>query len=432
MKPDFYLPNCWQKGVGVLDSNETGLCVQKCINDLSKNNDQDKSCARNSICVVTGSRAEYGLLRPLIARIAAHPFMNLRLVVTGMHLCNEFGNTYLEIENDGYAIDAKLDTLLASDGAAGMVKSTGLGMIAFADYFSISKPDMLIILGDRYEIFAAASAAAMMRIPIAHICGGDTTEGAVDECLRHSISKMSALHFPSNAEAARRLIRMGEPPDRVFDAGALHVERIKEMQPLSPDQLESELEINVNKPYSLVTYHPVTLACEEPLGGLNAMLDALQKIDNMTFIFTKSNADSGGRAINKELERRCSRAGSFRLFPSLGSLRYLSLMRGAKAVIGNSSSALYEAPVFGIPAVNIGDRQKGRLCPDNIINCAPVYDDILLAVKKALSEEFARYAKNVRNPYGDGGTSLCIMNHVNEYLQHKPPNLAKSFYDDGI
>ena len=389
---------------------------------------KQKNIVKN-VCVVTGSRAEYGLLRPLLRRIRERLDMRLRLVVTGMHLRAEFGNTICEIEDDGFAVDARLDTLMSSDAPAGTVKSVGLGMLAFADYFSAKKPDILIVLGDRFEIFAAASAAAIMRVPVAHICGGDVSEGAADEFFRHSITKMSALHFPSNDVSMRRLIRMGESPDRVYNVGALNVECIRSASLLTPTRLESDLGISLDAPYALATYHPETLTGAPPTAGLTAMLDALGQFKDIQFIFTKANADSGGREINDALERRCERTESFRLFTSLGSLRYLSLMRGAKAVVGNSSSGLYETPVFGVPAVNIGDRQKGRHCPDNVINCKPVYDDIVIAVKKALTDEFAQFAKTVRNPYGDGDTSRQIAKRVAEFLRRERNDAAKAFYD---
>jgi GDP/UDP-N,N'-diacetylbacillosamine 2-epimerase (hydrolysing) len=381
------------------------------------------------VCVVTGSRAEYGLLRPLIARISADPGMTLRLAVTGMHLCHEFGYSCREIEGDGYVPDAKIEMLLSSDTAAGMAKSTGLGMMLFSEYFASDRPDILVALGDRFEIFAAATAAAMTRIPIAHICGGDTTEGAVDEFLRHSISKMSTLHFPSNEASARRLIRMGEPPDRVFNVGALNVECAMRATPLTREQLEAELGIGAGAEYALVTYHPVTLGGESSLGGFEALLEALGQFKGVSFVITGANADSGGRAINEALERHRGGGASIYAFASLGSRRYLSLMRHAKAVIGNSSSGIYEAPAFGVPAVNVGDRQKGRLCAGNVINCAPFYDDIVLAIEKAFSDEFARHAKRVTNPFGDGDASLRIVDRVNRFLRHGNGETVKSFYD---
>ena len=400
---------------------------------------------QKKVCVVTGARAEYGLLRPLIARIAEDSGMELRLLVTGSHLCEAFGYTCADIENDGFAIDAKLEMILASDSASGMAKSAGLGMISFADYFSARRPDLLIVLGDRFEIFAAAAAAAMMSIPIAHICGGDTSEGAVDEFMRHSITKMSALHFPSNGESARRILQLGEPPERVYNVGALHVECIRETKLLSREELSADLGINLNGPYALVTYHPVTLNSNVTLSDcatpppsdsaksstdeLNIILSALEQIPDMTFIVTKANADSGGRAMNALLEDYCSKHYNSHLYASLGAVRYLSLMYRANAVIGNSSSGLYETPVFGVPAVNIGDRQKGRLCPDNVINCKPVYDDIVLAVQKAISNEFAQYAKQTRNPYGEGDTSRRIVKYIKEYLQDERASLKKSFHN---
>jgi GDP/UDP-N,N'-diacetylbacillosamine 2-epimerase (hydrolysing) len=375
------------------------------------------------ICILSGTRADYGLLRPLIARVANEDGMKLRLLVTGAHLSAEFGNTCKEIEADKHAIHAKIEILLSSDTASAMAKSTGVGMSSFADYFANSKPDILIVLGDRFEAFAAASAAAIMRIPIAHIFGGDTSEGAVDEFMRHSITKMSSLHFPSNDESAGRIIQMGEAPETVHNVGSLHVECIKNTVFLSRDELQSELGfsgVDFHKPYALATYHPVTQSGETAsVDEMKKLLSTLRRFSGTQFIFTKANADSGGQAINKLLDAAAERSKNICVFSSLGSLRYLSTMRFADAVIGNSSSGMYEAPILGIPAVNIGDRQKGRLCPDNVINCAPVYDDIVLAIKKAFSDEFKRHAKNVRYPYGDGKTSRFILEYLKSYLKNK-------------
>ena len=414
---------------------------------------------KKQICVVTGSRAEYGLLRPLIARIAQDGETDLRLLVTGSHLSASFGYTSDEIENDGYKIDAKIEMILSSDTATGMAKSTGLGMISFADYFSARRPDILVVLGDRFEAFAAASAAAMMRIPIAHICGGDVSEGAADEFMRHSITKMSALHFPSNEDSAERIIQLGESPDRVFNYGALHVECIKNAKLLTREELSADLGMDLSRPYILATYHPATLgnttapqppaalslpppaSTPAPVAELQILLDALAQFPDMQIIFTKANADSGGRAINELLDNFCggnnNRNSNFHVYASLGSIRYLSAMRFAEAVVGNSSSGLYETPIFGIPAVNIGDRQKGRLCPENVINCGPIFVDIVISVKKAISNEFKQYAKQVRNPYGEGDTSRLILERIKKYLRSEGRNgehsngntaTAKSFY----
>ncbi|MDR3120705.1 MAG: UDP-N-acetylglucosamine 2-epimerase [Clostridiales bacterium] len=408
---------------------------------MNKENDDQTMCGergeKKSVCAVTGTRAEYGLLSPLLRRLRDDPELDLRLVVTGMHLCAEFGSTCGEIEQDGFVPDARLETLLSSDTGTGMAKSAGLGLISFADYFAARRPDILIVLGDRFEIFAAAAAAAMSRVPIAHIGGGDTSEGAVDEFMRHSITKMSYLHFASNGESARRILRLGESPDRVFNVGALNVENILSRKLLERNELSEKLGMDLRGDYALVTFHPVTQSGpqdDDPNGGprsaerqAEALVRAVGSFPDMKFLFTKANADSGGRAVNAVLDRIS--AQNCRVVSSLGALNYLSAMKYANAVIGNSSSGIYETPVFGVPAIDIGDRQKGRTRAGNVVNCKAESDDIVLAIKKALSPEFREQAQKADNPFGDGKASSLIINHVREFLfSGAAVNLAKSFY----
>lgn len=381
------------------------------------------------VCVITGTRAEYGLLRPLMKRINENNELVLQLIVTGMHLSSEFGLTYKEIKSDGFEIEEKIEILLSSDTPVGISKSMGLAMISFAESFSRLKPDIIVVLGDRYEIFAAASAASIARIPIAHLHGGETTEGAFDEAFRHSITKMSHLHFTSTEEYRRRVIQLGEDPNNVYNVGAIGIENIRTIKLLSQKELESSINFRFGQNMALVTFHPVTLESSTAERQFKNLLDALDKITDLKLIFTKTNSDTDGRAINRLIDEYASRNNAKAIaFSSMGQLKYLSAMKYAKMVIGNSSSGIIEAPSFKIPTINIGDRQKGRIQAKSIINCKPTRQGIYGALIKALSQEFRQEIKNVINPYGDGLVSDKIIIEIEKRL-NKGIDLKKVFYD---
>lgn len=386
---------------------------------------------KKSICIVTGSRAEYGLLRPVILELAATHRFVLKIVVTGMHLTKEFGSTYQEIEADGISIDAKIEVLQDEDSTAAMSKAIGIGVIRFAEYFEKNQPDLLIVLGDRFEIFAAATAAAVACIPIAHLHGGETTEGAVDEYFRHSISKMSYLHFTSTEEYRQRLIHMGETPDRVFNVGALGVENILRMSLLPREKLARSIGFDLNPPYALITFHPVTLEKDAAIRQIEVLLAAIEEIDGLNFIFTKSNADAYGRAINAIIDAYCEKKDNAIAFTSMGTLRYLSAMKHCEMVIGNSSSGIIETPSFNKPTINIGDRQKGRICAKSVISCKPEKHSIINSIAKARSQQFLHEIAGQVNPYGNGKTSEKIVAVLQDFLDTSPINLKKHFYDVG-
>lgn len=381
------------------------------------------------ICVVTGTRAEYGLLMPLLKQIKQAENLELQLLVTGMHLSPEFGLTYKLIEADGYHINEKVDILLSSDTPVGISKSMGLGMIGFSESFERLQPDMVVLLGDRYETFVAATAASVARIPIAHLHGGETTEGAFDEAFRHAITKMSWLHFTSAEEYRKRVIQLGETPDRVFNVGAIGIENIRKMPLMSKSELETSLDTKFKERLLLVTFHPVTLEDATSEVQFENLLNALETIENATIIFTKANSDTDGRIINEMIDDYTNKHLDNTLsFVSMGQLRYLSAMKLASAVIGNSSSGIIEAPSFKIPTVNIGDRQKGRMQAQSVINCDPVKASIEAAISLALSEPFKKNIKEMTNPYGDGYVSEKILNELEKALENKI-SLKKSFYD---
>ena len=382
------------------------------------------------IGIMTGTRAEYGLLKSLMQEINKDNDLELYLIVSGMHLSPEFGMTYQEIEEDGFEINAKVEMLLSSDSPAGISKSIGLGVIGFADEFQRADLDMLILLGDRYEALSAAICALVMRIPIAHLHGGELTEGAIDEGIRHSITKMSYLHFTSTEQYRDRVIQLGENPERVFYVGALGVENIKKINLMTKEELEKSIHFEIDENTVVVTYHPVTLennTVEEQFLNLLKVLDRNPKI---RMIFTKANADTNGRIVNELIdkytaqnsERACA-------FMSLGQKRYLSALKYCRIVIGNSSSGIIEAPSFGKPIINIGDRQKGRICADSVINCGYTQQEIQQAMETALTEEFENKARNCRNPYEKENTAANIISVIKDYLLNDKIKLKKGFYD---
>lgn len=381
------------------------------------------------ISILTATRAEYGLLKPIIDNLNNVSEFDVRVVVTGAHLSPEFGLTYKEIEKDGILIDEKIEMLLSADTPAAISKSMGLAMISFADYFEKLKPDMLIVLGDRYETLAVCAAAMNQRIPIAHLYGGETTEGAVDESIRHAITKLSYLHFTSTEVYRKRVIQLGENPDRVFCVGAVGIENIFRQQLMSKEELASSINFNIDKSYAMVTFHPVTLENNQSQEQFEALLEVCKKHQNMNFIFTKANADANGRIINKMIDAYLEQNVNAKAFTSLGMIRYLSALKYCEMVIGNSSSGLLEAPSFGVPTINIGDRQKGRLQADSVINCKPRYEEIDNAIQRALSDDFKNIAKNTINPYGSGYTSEKVSSKIKEFLLNDRIELKKIFYD---
>ena len=375
------------------------------------------------IGIMTGTRAEYGLLKSLMQEINKDNDLELYLIVSGMHLSPEFGMTYQEIEEDGFEINAKVEMLLSS-------KSIGLGVIGFADEFQRADLDMLILLGDRYEALSAAICALVMRIPIAHLHGGEVTEGAIDEGIRHSITKMSYLHFTSTEQYRNRVIQLGENPERVFYVGALGVENIKKINLMTKEELERAIHFEIDENTVVVTYHPVTLennTVEEQFLNLLKVLDRNPKI---RMIFTKANADTNGRIVNELIDKYAAQNSERACaFVSLGQKRYLSALKYCRIVIGNSSSGIIEAPSFGKPIINIGDRQKGRICADSVINCGYTQQEIQQAMETALTEEFENKASNCRNPYEKENTAANIISVIKDYLLNDKIKLKKGFYD---
>lgn len=362
------------------------------------------------ICIATGTRAEYGLLKPLIEKISVDPAFTLQLLVTGAHLSPEFGLTYKQIEADGYSIDFKVEMLMSSDTPEGITKSMGVGIIGFSDAFKLLQPDLLVILGDRYEMLSLASTALIFRIPIAHIHGGELTEGAYDDAIRHAITKMSALHFTSTDTYRKRVIQLGEQPDRVFNVGAIGLDNFRFLKLLSKNELEKELKIHFCKYNYLVGFHPETLSNQSVEEQFNELLQAIDAQTDSFFIFTKANADTHGRVINQLIEKFVrNNPDKSVLFPSLGSLRYLSLMKHVTAVVGNSSSGILEAPFAPTATINIGDRQKGRIQVTSVINCEANEDEIKMAFDKVRSDEFRQIVSITTNPYGDGTASEKII-----------------------
>jgi GDP/UDP-N,N'-diacetylbacillosamine 2-epimerase (hydrolysing) len=361
------------------------------------------------VCVITGTRAEYGLLRWVMQGIKDDPELTLQIIATGMHLSPEFGLTYREIEHDGFEIDRKVEMLTSSDTPVGIAKSMGLGVIGFADALNELKPDLIVVLGDRFEIFSAVIAALVACIPVAHLHGGEVTEGAFDEAIRHSITKMSHLHFVAAEEYRQRVIQLGEQPDRVFLVGGLGVDNIKRLKLLDRTELESSLDFKLGQKNLLVTFHPVTLETATAAEQMTELLAALAEFKDTQLIFTMPNADTGGRELIKMVEQFVAQHANVRAWPSLGQLRYLSCVAQVDGVIGNSSSGLLEVPSFGKGTINIGGRQRGRLQATSAINCEPTHRGISAAIEKLYSAEFQANLKQVSNPYGDGGASEKVV-----------------------
>lgn len=380
------------------------------------------------ICVITGSRAEYGLLSGLMQAIQNEESLQLQVIVTNMHLSPDFGLTYKEIAKDGFHIDKKVEMLLSSDTSNATTKSVGLAVIGFADAYEDLQPDLIVVLGDRYEILAAVSAALFYKIPVAHIHGGEITEGAYDDSIRHAITKMSHLHFTSTEEYRRRVIQLGEQPDRVFNVGALGVENIRKLKLLSKKEVEESLHFEINDPTLLVTFHPVTLEKHTAKEQCENLLAVLEENKEYRIIFTQSNSDTDGRVIYNLLTGFVQRHPDRSIvYPSLGLVRYLSTIQYVRAVVGNSSSGILEAPSLGIPTLNIGNRQKGRIAAPSVIHCGVTKDEIHRGLHKVLSKEHAVISANACNPYEKAGTANAILKELKSCsLIHL---IQKSFYN---
>jgi GDP/UDP-N,N'-diacetylbacillosamine 2-epimerase (hydrolysing) len=367
------------------------------------------------ICVITGTRAEYGLLRWVMQGIKDDPELTLQIIATGMHLSPEFGLTYREIEKDGFQIDRKVEMLTSSDTSVGIAKSMGLGLIGSADALNELKPDLILVLGDRFEIFAAVSAASVARIPVAHLHGGETTEGAFDEALRHSITKMAHLHFVAAEEYRKRVIQLGEQPDRVFLVGGLGIDNIQRLKLLDRADLEKVLDWKLGPKNLLITFHPVTLENSTATEQMGELLTALAELTETNLIFTMPNADTDGRLLVQMVNEFVFQHTNARAYTSLGQLRYLSCITQVDGVVGNSSSGLTEAPSFKKGTINIGDRQRGRLQAMSVINCEPNRQSIVCAIKSLYAQDFQLSLKQVCNPYGEGGASEKVIEIIKKF-----------------
>lgn len=383
---------------------------------------------KRKICIVTGSRAEYGILYWLIKKINSDKDLELQLIVTGMHLSPEFGLTYKEIQKD-FRIDKKINMLLSSDTSIGISKSMGIAQYLISKAYNKLKPDIVVVLGDRYEIFSATSAAMISQIPIAHIHGGELTEGSWDDNIRHSISKMAHFHFTATEEYRNRVIQLGEQPDRVFNTGGLGIENIKKLKLLSRSEFEKSIKFKLNEKNILITFHPVTLENNTSKKQFKELLNVIHELDDKTnIIFTKTNSDLNGKIINQMINKFTKKYPKKSIgFTSLGQLRYLSALKHVDVIIGNSSSGLIEAPSFKTATINIGERQKGRIKAKSVIDCLPFKKNIKVSLKKVYSKNFQKVLKDVKNPYENGISSKKIVNILKK-IQLKNI-LKKNFHD---
>ncbi|WP_103589865.1 UDP-N-acetylglucosamine 2-epimerase [Campylobacter concisus] len=382
------------------------------------------------ICVVTSTRAEYGLLYWLLKEIEADSELKLQLIVTGMHLSPEFGLTYKEIEKE-FKIDKKIEILSSSHTSLDICAEMAIVYEKFASALAELKPDILVLLGDRYEIFGVAGVASIMQIPIAHIHGGETTQGAFDEAFRHSITKMSHIHFAATNEYANRIIQLGEEPSKVFNVGGPGIENIKKLNLLNKDEFEKSIKFKLAKKNILITFHPATLENSGAREQFNELLNAIDELEETNFIFTKANSDTDGDVINKMIDEYVSENPQKAVaFASLGQLRYLSAIKFVDIVLGNSSSGLLEVPSFKKATINIGDRQKGRARASSVIDVRPDKEEILAAIKRAYSKEFEQTLKDTINPYDGGNPSKKMVKILKEIKLEGI--LKKKFYDIGI
>ncbi len=377
------------------------------------------------ICVITATRAEYGLLKPLVKQLMRTPGVETQLVATGAHLVESLGNTWQEIEKDNIGIYKKIPIQSQGDESYHATLTMANALVQFGKYFQEEKPDLLVVLGDRTEILAFCAAAVNEHIPIAHIHGGELTQGAVDDSIRHAVTKMSYLHFTSTEEYRKRVIQMGEEPGRVYHVGALGVENILNEELLSRELLEGAAGFPASQDYAVVTFHPVTLEPDTAISQVKELFAAMQAKPELFYLITKANADAGGRAINEFMERMSANCPNMKLVASLGVKRYLSAVKYARFVLGNSSSGIIEAPSLGVPTVNIGDRQKGRIMAGSVLCCEPEQKQILAAMEQAMHMAGGRW----ENPYGDGGTSRKIVSVLKGWLEEGRIDLKKKFYD---
>jgi UDP-N-acetylglucosamine 2-epimerase (non-hydrolysing)/GDP/UDP-N,N'-diacetylbacillosamine 2-epimerase (hydrolysing) len=384
--------------------------------------------SKRSVAVITGTRADYGLLRGTLREIKADPLLNLQLIVTGAHLVEDFGYTVSVIEASEVSIATRVDMLLASDTGVGAAKSLGLGVSGCADAFDRLEPDVVLLLGDRFEMLAAAEAALMMRIPVAHIHGGETTEGAFDESIRHSLTKMAHIHFVTAEPHRARVIQMGEQPDRVFTVGAPGLDQIHHTELLNRQAFEDAIGFQLGDPTFLITLHPSTLGTQEPETSARHLLDAVDGFDGVRLIFTKANADPAGRRINERIAEYCEGRDDARLYDSLGQKWYLSALRHADVVVGNSSSGLIEAPAMDVPTVNVGPRQDGRLRGPSVVDCRADRDAIASAIESVLQPQFQSIVENADPPYGQGKTGQAIAQRLRE-VDLSDAILTKPFFD---
>ena len=384
----------------------------------------------NRICVITGTRAEYGLLRPLLFRLRDNEKVELSLVVTGTHLMETFGNTQQEIREDGFTNYEKVELPLMEDSKKAMVNATGVALSGFGEVYEKIKPELVVVLGDRYEILAASIAAHFMGIPIAHLCGGDVTEGAVDDAIRHCITKLSTLHFPGCRQSANRIIQMGENPERVFNVGEPGIENCLHTELMTRKELSENLTFPAMLgAYGVVTFHPVTMEENTAKGQVMELIRAMDEQENLAYIITLANADAGGRVINEVWQEEGSKRKNWYVTPSLGMRRYLSAVKYADMVIGNSSSALVEVPALNVPSVNIGDRQKGRMMAQSVISVPAEEAEISTAIKRARSAQFHDEMKGMELPFGNGTTSAQVEKTILEYLGRENRTTEKTFYD---
>ncbi len=380
-----------------------------------------------TICVITGTRADYGLLQWVMEGIRHDPILKLQIIATGTHLSRDFGLTYREIEADGFCIDRKLDILTADDTSVGVTKAIGRGVISFADAVAELKPDVVLLLGDRFETLAAATAAMIAGLPIAHLHGGEITEGAFDDAIRHAITKMSHLHFVAAEPYRKRVIQLGETPDRIFLTGGLGVDTIRRMRLLDREALEKAIDFKFGNRNLLVTFHPVTLEKNSAPLQMAELLKALDGLRETHLIITMPNADTGSRELIRMIEDFTANRPYARAYTSLGQLRYLSCIKQVDGVVGNSSSGLAEVPSFRKGTINIGDRQRGRLKAHSVIDCAPNRSSIEAAIGKLYSPEFQASLVEVVNPYGEGGASQKVIDVLKNYDLSEVTK--KSFYD---
>lgn len=381
------------------------------------------------IGIVTATRAEYGLLRNIIGLINQDDQLKLILIVTGTHLEEFYGNTVSEIESDNVFIAYKVDIHAIGNNSLDIVNSMSIAQKKIGEIYNLEKLDILLVLGDRYELLPICSSAMIFHIPIAHISGGEVTEGAIDDVVRHCITKMSYLHFPACEVYRKRLIQLGEDPNRIFNYGDLGIENIYNTKYLTKEELSEELKIDLEKPYVIVTFHPVTLEYDNEIEQLNELLSALEVMDNYQYIITKSNADLGGQVINTSLENYCISHENAFLFASLGSVRYISAIKYCEFVLGNSSSGLYEVPALRKPTINIGNRQKGRIMAKSIINCKTNKGDIIRAMNQAKNPDFLNNVQRMDIPFTGDHTSYKIVKQIKNILEKEPINLKKRFYD---